>query len=88
MNSLKEALDWFFMRNVLTVGDLKKILKEYPDDVRIALGVEPDDELGLYYRVDVTGIDTGNDKILCLSSKDLSLDVSFFRNEVLKNGDY
>ena len=68
------------MRTMLTVRDLREILEKYPDDVKIAIGVEPDDELGLYYNVQVNGLDTGNNKLLCFSSKDLSLDLSFWKS--------
>lgn len=69
--------------NVMLIKELKQLLDKYPDDIRVVIGVEPNNDVGFYYNLQCGGIDTGNEKLFYVASKDLSEDI-----EIMKAGEW
>lgn len=64
----------------LLVKDLITMLKKYPEDIQVVIGVEPNNEVGLYSDVQVGGLDTGTQKVFYIASKDLSEDIGLWKS--------
>ena len=64
------------------VGELIDLLKKYPEDIKVVIGVEPEGQIGIYYNIQCGGLDTGSEKIFYVASKDLSCDI-----EIMKSGE-
>ena len=65
----------------MNVGELIELLMKYPKDIKVVLGVEPNGQVGLYYNVQCGGLDTGNERIFYVASKDLSEDIELIKQE-------
>ena len=71
-----------YIRREWTVGELIELLRKYPEDIKVVVGVEPDGEIGLYNHIQVGGLDTGDEKVVYVASKDLSDDIALWKSGV------
>lgn len=69
-----------YIRKEWTVGELIELLEKYPKDIKVVVGVEPNGEIGLYNYIQVGGLDTGNEKVVYVASKDLSDDITLWKS--------
>ena len=65
----------------LTNGELQEWLSRYPKDLPVAIAVTFNNNLSLFYEVAVEGIQSGDMKVVIVSSKDVD-----FEYETLMNG--
>lgn len=67
----------------MNVGELIKLLEKYPKELKVVIGVEPNNSIGFYHNLQCGGIDTGDEKLFYVASKDLSEDI-----EIMINGEW
>ena len=63
--------------------ELQQILSKYPDDLKVVIGVESKHlGIGIFYDIVCGGLDTGDEKIIYITSEGLGLEM-----DMLKEGE-
>ena len=66
----------------MNVEEMMEILGRYPKDLKVVLLVNTEEETGLYYDVNCSGLKTDNNAYVYVNCTDLDCDF-----EMLKNGE-
>jgi len=70
-------------RNVLKSNkELQQILSKYPDDMKVVIGVETKQGIGLFYDIVCGGLDTGNEKLIYIASEGLGQELDMLKEGV------
>ena len=71
----------------LTNKELQEKLSKYPDDLKIVIGVESQQNgIGIFYNTVCGGIDAGSERMIYISSEGLGLEFDCLYETLKENG--